>query len=62
MIFLQVTVRLLRETEYARNLLPVQKPSGYLVKLCRVGEHQHSWHIDVHDDENFHTLKCEVKT
>ena len=23
--------------------------------VCRVGEHQHRWHIDVHDDKNFHT-------
>ena len=23
-------------------------------KLCRVGEHQHHWHINVHSDENFH--------
>ena len=23
--------------------------------VCRVREHQHSWHIDVHDDENFRT-------
>ena len=23
--------------------------------VCRVGEHQHRWHIDVHGNENFHT-------
>ena len=25
--------------------------------VCQVGEHQHHWHIDVHDDENFHTYQ-----
>ena len=33
-----------------------------IILWCYMGEHQHHWHIDVHDDENFHTyVKCEVK-
>ena len=43
MIFMPVTVRFLRETECMHALLlPVQKPSGYLGKLCKRQDHFHA--------------------
>ena len=35
---------------------PKMLPAKEVISVaCRVGEYQKHWHIDVHDDENFHT-------